>query len=376
MLHGKNDERIAELQEFRMTERSPYTLDAVQLEKAVQALQKAAETLGPSPSEERMYHVLGICVRIAVAAFAGMVLAGVLASVLVGIGIATALKDVFLGLMGVFVLLFFLASIGTTVVFLLNLSAVTQALRQRRLLKKLGIREVSLSAWRLQRRGRRWSRLAGVLLTWGGILSLVIGVFGMIGAIGMWIGKTLRPTDPLPGRAAIAFAGALYVFVLAFGVTVLVWRFVQRTREQWAIVADANRLRSALESLQSKAGAGEAVAIPAAVVEHAAQIERASIARERRDAVVASAGTTNHGYGVLVARDLSSQKGLLDPQQRVAVEDLIENLSANPRPAGVEETQRGLLSVRTPKGDVGLQYSVDEGARRVHIVALTAHTHG
>ena len=57
-----------------MTERSPYSLDSVQLEKAVQALQKAAETLRPNPSEKRLYCVLGICVRVAAAALAGLVL--------------------------------------------------------------------------------------------------------------------------------------------------------------------------------------------------------------------------------------------------------------------------------------------------------------
>ena len=58
------------------------------------------------------------------------------------------------------------------------------------------------------------------------------------------------------------------------------------------------------------------------------------------------------------------------------MESVIENLSANPRPAGVEKTTEGLLSVRTGEEDVELQYSVDEGARRVHIVALTTHDHG
>ena len=345
-----------------MIERSPYKLDAVQLEKALQALQKAAETFRPSPGEERMYRVLGICVRVAVAALAGIVLAGVLS----GIGII-----VFSGLMGVFALLFFLAAIGALVFLLLNLPVVTQAFRQRRLLKKLGIREVSLSAWRLQRRGYRWSRLAGAVLTGGGIFTLVLSVLGWIG---MWTGGTVGRKEEDVRIAGVIFL--VFLLFFAFGVTVLVWRFVQRSREQWAIVADVNRLRSTLESMQTKAGVGEAVAVPAAVLDDVARIERVQIARERRDAVVASAGATNRGYGVLVARDLSPQKALLDPQHRVAVEDLIDNLSANPHPAGVESTADGLLSVRTPDGDVELQYSVDEGARRVHIVALTTHDHG
>jgi hypothetical protein len=353
-----------------MTERSPYSLDSVQLEKAIQALQKAAETLRPNPSENRLYYVLGICVRVAATALAGLVLT---VAVFLGVrgppaGPETALTNVLTILMFVFVLLFFLAAISAPVFLVLNRSVVRRAFRQRRLLKRLGIREVSLSAWRLQRRGHRSSRLAGAILTWVGILSLVSGVFG--GIINTWM---IYSEEQKEGLLTKLVQSGMYS---AFGVTVLVWRFVQRSREQWVIVADANRLRSALESLQIKAGAGEAVAIPAAVVEDVERIERVQIARERSDAVVASAGATNHGYGVLVARDLSSQKGLLDPQQRVAVEELIENLSANPRPAGVESTADRLFTARTPKGDVELQYSVDEGAHRVHIVALTAHDHG
>jgi hypothetical protein len=355
-----------------MTERSPYTLDADQLQKAVQALEKAAQTLRPKPSEEFLYRFLGICVRVAVGALAGMVLS------IVMLGVVfpkegepdTALEVVFGILTIVFVLVFLLAAIGALIFLLLNQSVIRQTFRQRRLVKKLGIRDASLSAWRLQRRGHRWASFVGAVLTWSGIISLGFGVLGGIGV------SILSAAGSLAARKYASGAVALYGLFAAFGVTVLLWRFVQRSREQWAIVADANRLRSALESLQAKAGAGEAVAIPAAVVEDAARIERVQIAREQRDAVVASAGITDHGYGVLVARDLSSQKALLDPQQRVAVEGLIENLSANPRPAGVESTPKGLLSVRTPKRDVEIQYRVDEGARRVHIVALTANDHG
>jgi hypothetical protein len=300
-----------------------------------------------------------------------MVLMGVV-MVLARGGTETGPTAIFFGiLMAVFVLVFILAGISALVFLLLNQSVIRQAFRQRRLMKKLGIQEVSISAWRLQHKwGHSWSRLAGAVLTWGGILSLLLGVFGWIG---MWTGSEVGRKEEDVRIAVVVFS--VFLLFFASGVTILIWRFVQRSREQWAIVADANRLRSALESRQTKAGAGKAVAIPAAVVEDVARIERVQIAREQRDAVMASAGTSKHGYGVLMARDLSSQKELLDPQQRVAVEDLIANLSANPHPAGVESTADGLLSVRTPKGDVELQYSVDEGAQRVHIVALTSHDH-
>src|SRR6266568_4539955 len=160
-----------------MTERSPYTLDADQLQKAVQALEKAAQTLRPKPSEERLYRFFGICVRVAVGALAGIVLSGVMLGVVFPKdGEAdTAIEVVFAILTFVFVLVFLLAAIGALIFLLLNQSVIRQAFRQRRLLKKLGIREVSLSAWRLQRRGHRWSRLAGAVLTAGGIFALALG---------------------------------------------------------------------------------------------------------------------------------------------------------------------------------------------------------
>jgi hypothetical protein len=356
-----------------MMDSSTYTLDAVQVEKAVQALQKAAETLRPSASEERLYRVLGICVRVALAAFAGLLVLGSLCGLVArASGTEATLFYVLAILTFICGLLFFFAAVGALIFLLLNQSVVRQAFRQWRLLKKLGIKEVvSLSAWKLQRRGHRWARLAGAVITACGILTLVVGLLGLIIMI------VISTYKEIEGGRALAITGfIIYGPFFAFGVTVLIWQFVQRSRERWTIVADANLLRSAIESLQTKAGAGQAVAIPAAVVEHAAQIERVSIARERSDAVVASTATTDHGYGIVVAHDVSTQKRLLDPQQRVAVEDLFENLSSNPRPAGAESTPEGLLSVRTPEGDVELKYSVDEGVKRVHIVALTAHNHG
>jgi hypothetical protein len=349
-----------------MIERSPYTLDAVQLEKALQTLQKAAETFRPSPSEELLYRMLKVLVWVAVASLTSFVFVAVLVKVFPAV--RGVIDNIFEGVFILAILLFVFATIAAIVLLLLNLPAVAQALRQRSLLNKLGIRELSVSAWRLQRTRYSWSRLTGAVLTVYGILTIVVGIW-----ISWWL---LKDTKKEEMSIALSFVGVFFGLCLALGVTILLARFVQRSREQWAIVADANRLRSALESIHTKAGAGETVAIPAAMLEDVAQIERVQIARERRDAVVASAGATNRGYGVLVARDLLPQKALLDPQHRVAVEDLIDNLSANPHPAGVKSTAEGLLSVRTPEGDVELQYSVDEGARRVHILALTTHDHG
>ncbi len=289
-------------QESRMTTGSPYTLDAIQLEQAVQALQKV-KTLRPTARDERLYRVLGRCLWVGVAALAGVILA--------------VTTDASPMLTGALAIVFLLAAGSAPMFLLLNRSVVGEAFRLRMRLKKLGIR-VSTSAWRQERKGYRWSRLAGAALTCAGVLSLLLGLL-------TWIGFGLNGTQEHLGTFVIVAP------LFALGGTVLVWRFVQRSHEQLAIVADADRLRSALQSLQIEGGTGE-VEVPAAVLEDVVRIEHVQIAPERRDTIVVSAGAAKPWYDVLVAPDLLTQKDLLVPKQRVAVEDLVEGLSVIRRP--------------------------------------------
>ena len=326
---------------------SPYSLSAGQLEDAVKVLRTTAESLKASPRQERLYKWLSIAVQVSAVAFVAVI-------------ISVAL-DWHEQVVGAFGLVLFLAVALATLLLAVNAPLILKAFRQRSVLKKLGIREVSRSAWKAGRKRHTFSRVTRALLTVAGTLCLLTASLVVLGRA---IQET--PADK-ETDFAVFIVVALFIIV---GATILIWQFVQRSREQLAIVADANRLRSLLQSIQSEAGAGGTVEVPAEVLESVARIERVNIERERTKAVVASTRVRSQGYALLVARNVPAQKASIDAAQRVAVEDLIDDLSTDPRPPGSEPIADGLFCVRTPEGDVEVHYGIDDAAQRVQIVAV------
>jgi hypothetical protein len=132
------------------------------------------------------------------------------------------------------------------------------------------------------------------------------------------------------------------------------------------VVADADQLRATLTSIKT----GASVVVPANVLEKVAGIEHAQIARERAHAVLAGVGAENRGYGVLITRDVSESKAALLADRRLEVEELIDDLVADPHAYAGGRQGDALLRAQTPDGSAEVDYSVDEAHRRVHIVAL------
>ncbi len=162
--------------------------------------------------------------------------------------------------------------------------------------------------------------------------------------------------------------GLVGLFALP-GATVLVWRMVERSWAQLAFVADVDHLRAMLTLMQARSGAGAPVVVPAALMERVADIENAHIARERAHAVVASVRTVDRGYGLVLAQDVTAQKAALDRDERLAVEELIDQVLAEPQaPANPDDD--GLRCASTPDGLTEIDYRVDEPTQRVHVVDL------
>jgi hypothetical protein len=146
---------------------------------------------------------------------------------------------------------------------------------------------------------------------------------------------------------------------------------VQRSRERSAIVADADRLRALLTGLRAEAGADQRVVVPATVLEKVAGIENAQIARERTAAVLTSVRTVDRGYGLLISREVAEQKAALAPDDRLAVEELIDRALAEPHSTStIADRAHGIVRVKTPNGTAEIDYHIDDSARRVQVVAL------
>ncbi len=144
------------------------------------------------------------------------------------------------------------------------------------------------------------------------VVLLIVGIFIVMST------RTLNVANVLDGA-----------FVLVMGGTILAWQSIHHSQERLALVADADRLRATLKALDTNREA--TVVVPAAVLEKVAVIEHAQIARERAHAVLSGVSAPDRGYGVVVPRDISEQKASLPPERRFEVEELIEELAAEPR---------------------------------------------
>jgi len=315
---------------------TPYTLTSQQLDAALATLAKAAETFRPSRVEMFLYRALRVCAT--TTAIAVLLMFSPFAVV-----IAILLLPIVM-----------VAGTLTTVLFVANLTLVLKTSRQRRLLKQMGLEDLSHSAWKTDRKRHPVQRVLGASVTVAGVIVIVFAIFWMIATT---LGGKTEGSD-------IVIA-ALFT---AVGGTMLGWRSMERNRQRLDLVADADNLRATLMSLQ--AGAGAEVVVPAPVLEKVARIEQAQIARERTQAVLASMSAADQGYAVQFAPGVSEQKTSLQVKSRLELAELIDDLTANPHPSAPRA--EGTLRARTPDGAAEVDYSVDEQNRRIHILALRA----
>lgn len=315
---------------------TPYTLTAQQLDAALAALAKASDTFRLSPLERGLSRVLTVCTTLFVLGIAT--------------GIALLQMDGMGCPAGISILIGIAAGLVAPVVLLANFGFVVKTLRQRKLVKQLGLREISYSAWKARRKRQLFVRIGGALLTILGVALLIATVL---------FGWSIRSAEHI----------AFLLFLVAIAATPVVWRLVQRSRQQLAVIDDAASLRAILTSMH--ADAEDKIVVPAAVLEKVAGIERAQIARERARAVLDGMSDAKRGYGVLIAKEVAEQKAALPSDRRLEVEDLIDELTAESYPSAAGLREGGaVLSARTPDGSAEIDYSVDERNRRIHVVGL------
>ena len=324
-----------------------YALDPAQLEAALEALRKAAATFRLTPREERLYLWLARWSKMAIVSVVILVAAWVANQS------STVLVITFLA--------FVVSGVAATMLLIRNLSLVFGSLQQQRLLRRLGLHGASRSAWKIERRRHLGKWISGATQTAVGATLLVMAAFTLLFL------ESIR-------HGEYGFSAwieiVLFLALAPPAISILLFRMVQRSRERLAIVADADRLRAMLTSMQATEGPEPRVVVPAEVLEKVAGIENANIARERAKAVVASVQTVDRGYGLIVAHDVTVQKAALGPGDRLLVEDVIDTILADPLGVGVVVTAGDLRRAFDADGGTEIDYRVHETAKRVHVVAL------
>jgi hypothetical protein len=324
------------------------------LDAARAALHKAFETFRVSQREERLFKALRISLWITSGAFAvalGSLIyadavtpeAGIPTTADIGTPMVLAVLSL---------LLSFIGAVVVPILLLLNWRIFRNAFRQWRLLKRLGLEEVSQTAWKAKHRGTLLDRL-GTRAVKAILVLVVVIVLVFIGV-----------------SAAMGIVMNVIVGVLALVVvlTFPVWRFVETMRQRMTLALDAERLDTTLGALGRPDARGAAIVVPAAVLENAARIENAQIAAERARAIAAKSAESRD-YALLTTRDVAAQKAALPAVQRLELEDLIEEVVAKPTvwPAGVE-AGGSIRRARTVDNAIEIDFEIDEPARTVRVI--------
>jgi hypothetical protein len=328
-------------------------LDSKNLEGGIEALSSAARAFRLTPFERVVYHALIVSVYVTAWGWIVLLFLGLLA------GRGANVEEV--GEIGGIVV--FCSACLTTVALVLNIPLASRLYRERERLKELGLASLSKSLWKARRRGRWISRV----FRWAPAIVLII-VFPL-GMVDLWGGSA--GSDEIVG---VLFCVVVVALLFLSG-------YLRNQRKRMEIAASAEELKKALQGLQQRAGKSENVSVPSELLEQAARIETAQIAKERKDAVLQSVPDGPRGYGVAFDRAAAGQRRMLDVPDRVELEDLVAQLSIK----GPDKLESHAEAVDPPEGAsrrgetkskrVEIEYVIDRASHGIRIVAVRRQDH-
>lgn len=329
-------------------------VDSKDLEGGIEALSSAARAFQLTPFERIAYHALIISTDVAVwsfvAYFASFIIWGSLGS----------MPSVVMTFVMALMLLFEFATVVAIVLLALNIPLLRKLYRERARLKELGLSSLSKSLWKESRRSRWISRVRGALL-------IVVGIFIFFFAVAGGIGSLSDAYDWRDIPFGLFFAT---IAALIFGA-----QYLKNQRERIELTANAEELKKTFEGLRQRAGKAEVVSVPSDLLEQAARIESAQIAKERKDAVLQSVAVRPSGYAITFDRDAAEERAALGVADRVEVEDLVAQLSTEgaqfeSQAGAVAGAEGGTLRVMTKSQRVEIGYVIDQASHGIRITAV------
>jgi hypothetical protein len=328
-------------------------LDSKHLEGGIEALSSASRAFQLTPFERGAYRALMVSVDVAVWSFVVFII------LIVGIP-----NDTFVFAPLVVVAFAFAVIVGI-VSLALNIPLVRKLYRERERLKKLGLTSLSESLWKESRRSRWMSRARGALLIVVGISMFFVFSLGVVGSL-------MTPTQmtEFEGEIKGGWSELLSVVLFFAPIPILIFsaRYLHNQRERMELTANAEDLKKAFERLRQRAGNSEVVSVPSELLEQAARIESAQIAKERRDAVLLSVGTRPTGYAITFDPDAAKERATLGVADRVELEDLVAQLSTEG--AQFESPKGAPLRDITKSQRVEIEYVIDQASHGIRITAV------
>jgi hypothetical protein len=290
-------------------------LDSRQLDAAIALVAGVAVQTRPSRGELWRYRALMV--------LTDGVLLGLLALFLLS---ALDPGEQFLWLLGLVGIALGLCLVSALALLVLNLPLIWRTAVERRRLLGIGVLSLSDALWQASRRSRWIDRLRSLVALVLSVLLALSALFGMLGS-------RLESGGAAP-------ASGLGTDLLVFGVMaggallLLVTRHLRLRREQLDLAADAGGLAAALQHLRGSGGGDHRmVAVPEQLLARVAGIEAAQIVQSRQRALAESVGARTRAWRIVFEGAAIAQRTALASADRMALDDLVADLSADGVPA-------------------------------------------
>jgi hypothetical protein len=257
-----------------------------------------------------------------------------------------------------------------TLLLVLNIPLIVKIVRHKRLFHRLGLSDSLDVLWKERQKTRRWMAIfekvalgAGAFILIGGIALIA---YSVVGGWGRWLGGR-ELSASIKGALLYVFIG--FVFIMFYVVqNGKAWLDMMASR--WKDVVRLKESMGALEKGAQHAGSGR-IPVPVDVIEQFSRIETEQIARSRATAIGESSTAPKLSFSILSSDEVLKAKTGLDPDDRLKVEEAIDDLALQPRPRGVEkDVETDTLRHRVPGTDWEIVYVVDDAGRQLKLLSL------
>jgi hypothetical protein len=320
-----------------------YELDASQIARALNMLEKEQQQNLPTERDKFFYRLLNYCLSVFGIAFVAM--------------LGTSKEGLISENLWNVILWITILSAALALVFFVFYAVplVSKTWRQWRLVRRLGLSQFTARRWRQRERTSK-------LLTIGkGVGISIVLLMGGLLAIELWKDEDISIWMRV-------FIIAVYVVLVS-----VTSGFIRRRKARLEALSNVGRLMESFKSYQSHAVGSEAlkIEVPPQDVEGIFRIERSRIARQRREAISGLQTSTQKDFATLKSGDLKQALANLDGADRLAVEVEIENITqdAEIRASSVNSPDDS-LTADVPNSALKIIYSVDVENRRVKVLTV------
>lgn len=242
-------------------------------------------------------------------------------------------------------------------VLLANLHLIIKNMRQRKLIKKMGLFDILEKQWQTYRKK-------------GVILSIVIMIGTILGIISLFTG-IVGIIMSAYGKVMITY---IHILFIVNGVVLIFTRFVRGFKQRLDFYTNLQQLQSAFAEYQNQARqtTEKIVEIDNKDYNQIAQIEQRQIAIKQSEIIEQYKKKADISpYSVFKSDAAVKKLKMLALSERAPIELQIGDLVVNPKPKGVSrDVSTGLLGLKIPKTLYEILYRTDESTRLIEITDI------